>query len=369
MNRRYPRFYYTPSREIVNGNVQIDYEIENGRITNPFVYFGYDRVISSADIGKKKYVEAIPLVSRMSFADKHTCEELFASSVEELNSTEVPLLARHLRVLILELSRISAFFLNVFNISSALKFSMAKSWSLSDMKRVQRLIVEIKGSEFYSPFIIPGGVRCNVLSKTMGLVEREIGLLESKLNDYDSLLFQNELFRIRTSGVGEITKREITEFGVTGPSARAGNVSFDVRRRLPYEIYNEIKLDAAAYSFSNVYDRVLCRRNEIADSIRIIRYILSNIPHETEFINREGYSSGLLKVREGTVFRRIEGVNGEFVCLMSSDGSERPVNVKFRSPVYHIAGELLSKLISRNSIDDIDLVLASVFLIPMEVNL
>ncbi|MGE3063121.1 MAG: hypothetical protein AB7T10_05755 [bacterium] len=369
MNKRFPRFYYSPPFSTVNGRVTIDYEIENGGISSPSFCFDNERFNESDSFCKNEYLKNIPLVSRLSFLENHTCEELYSSAIEELNKIDVPEIAKYYRTLILELSRIAGFFLNIYNISSALKFEVARMWSLADRERIQQLIFKVKGNEYFAPYIVPGGVRCAVLSKNMKFIEEEILLIETKLNDYDKLLFQNEFFRMRTAGVGTVTKKEIADYGITGPVARAANVSFDVRKKLPYEIYGNFKTNPHFYSHSDVYDRLLCRRNEISDSIEMLKFIFANIPYEKHFANLDMYEHGQLTVKAGVALKRAEGVNGEFICMLESDGSSKPSNIKFRSPMYHLAGDFIKNLINNTSIDDIDLVLSSLFLIPMEMHI
>ncbi|MDD3802936.1 MAG: hypothetical protein PHW02_00930 [bacterium] len=366
MNKRYPRFEYSPDRDVVNGRMKISYFIDNASIVKPEFCFDSERFNESKTFTKRDYLKNIPFVSRLSFIDSISCEELYASAIEELNKTDVPETARHYRTIALELSRISAFFLNVFNVSSALEFEIAKNWSLSELVRTRTLIKALKQNEYFAPFIIPGGVRCPILSKNMKMIEKDVDLLENKLNDFDKILFQNEFFRVRTSKVGKAQRRMVEEYGITGPTARAANISFDLRRRLPYEVYRKEYAVNRYYEDSDVYNRLLCRRNEVSDSIMMIRKILTEIPNESVYINRDSYEKGKITVKPGIVLKRVEGVNGEFVCLLESDGSPKPLNVKFRSPMYALSGDFLKNLIEQSSIDDIDLVLASLFLSPME---
>jgi len=369
MIKRYPRFIYIPNRNIVNGNMTIEYEIENGRILSPLPNYDYEKINDSCEFEKRNWVKNIPFVSRLSFVENYTCEELYSSAIEELLKVEIPEISKYLRVMMLELSRIRGFFLYIFNISSALEFEMPREWALSDINRISKIISEINNNEYFSPYIIPGGIKTQFSSTNISVITEYLEYLKKRMKDYDKIIFQNEIFRLRTQNVGVIPRQMIEEYGVTGFIARSANVTFDIRKRIPYEIYKSIHFDSFRYEHSDIYTRVICRRNEISNSIQILDYIFSNIPVESSTLNKDIYQSKARVLGEGTVIKRIEGINGEFILFLESVNDERPKTIKFRSPMFVIGGELLKKLLENTSLDDLDLVLASLSLVPMEMDI
>jgi len=369
MNKKYPRFIYIPLRETVNGCMRIEYEIENGKLNSPTVDYSSEKLSDSSVLILNSYMKNIPLVSRLSFTDNYACEELYASALEELMNIEVPEVAKYLRVMILELSRISGFFLYMFNVASAMEFEMVKIWALSDMNRIRKYISLIKGDEYFSPYIIPGGVSGGVLSHTMNQIYYDLEKIQIRMKDYDKLFFENEIFKLKTKNVGVISKQVITDYGITGFISRSANITFDVRKKLPYEIYHETPIENRVYDKSDCYSRIMSKKNDMDNSIRILDYLFSNIPRGSIFLNRDAYSLDKINIPEGRSVKRVEAANGEFICFVESDGTDKPKIIKFRSPMYITGGNFLNMILEQTSLDDIDIVLASLSLMPMEMNI
>jgi NADH-quinone oxidoreductase subunit D/NADH-quinone oxidoreductase subunit C/D len=129
-------------------------------------------------------------------------------------------------------------------------------------------------------------------------------------------------------GVGYLSAEDAISFGVTGPAARGSNVSCDIRKVYPYEIYDTLKFDEVLETGCDSFARYMVRIREMNQSIRIIEQLVDNIP-EGDF---QAKTKAVLKLPKGEFYQRVETARGEFGVYIVSEGGTTPYRIKFRSP-------------------------------------
>ncbi len=156
--------------------------------------------------------------------------------------------------------------------------------------------------------------------------------LEKRIKDYDRVLFDNAGVKKRTVGVGKIEMDYAVSSGVTGPNLRASGMRADLRKDDPYLVYDRLEFEVPVLKGGDIYSRILQRRLEFGESIKIIRQVLEMMPKGKFF--EKPPSPIEWKVREGEVFERVESSKGEFGYYVVSDGGTRPYRVFVRGPSY-----------------------------------
>ncbi|HVO43409.1 MAG TPA: NADH-quinone oxidoreductase subunit D, partial [Aggregatilineales bacterium] len=165
----------------------------------------------------------------------------------------------------------------------------------------------------------------------------------------------------RTQGIGVITPEVAIQLGCSGPTLRGSGINWDIRKAMPYSGYEAYEFDVPTGEHGDVYDRFMCRLGELRQSIRIIRQGISRLPKgpfrssNRKFVPppraeigtsmealihhfklwTEGFS-----VPKGEVYISVESPRGELGCYLSSDGSNRPHRVHFRTPSFVHLGAL-----------------------------
>src|SRR5262249_31440461 len=156
------------------------------------------------------------------------------------------------------------------------------------------------------------------------------------------LLSSNQIWKLRTVGVGVLDPQEAIALGVSGPTLRAAGIAYDVRKFFPYSSYEEFEFDIPTRTDSDCYGRYLLRVAEMRESLKIIRQAIPKIPAEgpirtdapgiippqrekmkTEMealiyhfkIFTEGFAPP-----PGEVYQRIESPRGELGFFVASDG-------------------------------------------------
>lgn len=204
------------------------------------------------------------------------------------------------------------------------------------------------------------------------------------VDDYENLLTENRIWKQRTVGIGVVSAERALALGFTGPMLRGSGVEWDLRRKQPYEVYDELDFQIPVGVNGDCYDRYLVRVAELRQSCRIIRQCVDWLrqhpgpvmladakvdPPKREVMKRdmealihhfklmtEGY-----RVPAGEAYAAVEAPKGEFGAYIVSDGSNKPYRLKLRPPGFvHISaldemtrGHMLADLITNIGTQDI----------------
>ena len=60
----------------------------------------------------------------------------------------------------------------------------------------------------------------------------------------------------------------------TGPVLRSTGLAWDLRRDMPYLVYDQLDFDVVVGSYGDAFDRYAIRLNEIRESMRIVRQVV-----------------------------------------------------------------------------------------------
>ena len=178
----------------------------------------------------------------------------------------------------------------------------------------------------------------------------------SNIDEYETLLTKNKIWLGRTVGVGLLSATDAIALGCTGPLLRASGVNYDVRKALPYSSYDEFDFNVQTQTAGDCYARYQVRVAEIRESIKIVKQAMERIPAEGPFRaelpgiiapSREEMKTSIegliyhFKIftegftpPAGEVYQAIESPRGELGVFVKSDGSNKPVRVKFRTPSF-----------------------------------
>jgi NADH-quinone oxidoreductase subunit D len=204
-------------------------------------------------------------------------------------------------------------------------------------------------------YIRPGGVAADLPDGWRDDVLRLLDMIPPRLDEYDTLLTGQPIWRNRLQGVGVLTTAEALALGTTGPLLRSTGYAWDLRRDEPYLAYDEVDFDVIVGTYGDCFDRYAIRLAEIRESIRIVHQILDKMPGgdyrvqdkkvtpppraridesmEALIHHFKIFTEGF-KVPEGEAYAAVESPRGELGCYIVSDGSARPMRMHIRGPSF-----------------------------------
>jgi NADH-quinone oxidoreductase subunit D len=303
------------------------------------------------------YLQGPTNVTRMDYASPLSNELVFSLATEKLLGIDqdIPERAVWIRMLMAEINRMAShlLFLATNGMDIGAVSMMIYGWREREI--VLRFLQKVTGLRMNHNYIRPGGVAADLPPGWRDDVLELIDTITPRLDEYDTLMTDQPIWRERLQGVGVLTAQEAIALGVTGPILRSTGVAWDLRRDMPYLPYDELEFDVIVGSYGDCFDRYAIRLNEVRESMRMVRQILDRMPKgdyriqdkkvtppprgridesmEALIHHFKIFTEGF-KVPEGEVYVGIEGPRGEIGCYIVSDGSARPYRMHIRPPSF-----------------------------------
>ena len=339
-------------------------------------------------IENKTYLQAIPYFDRLDYVAPMNQEHAFALAIERLMKVEVPKRGQYIRVLFSEIGRLLSHLLNVTTTAMDVGAMTPITWGFDEREKLLDFYEEVSGSRFHANYFRAGGVHQDLPDGLLEKINDFCISFPKIVDDIESLLTENRIFKQRNVDIGKISKEEAVDNGFSGFVLRASGVPWDLRRSQPYDSYEDFDFKVPVGKNGDCYDRYLCQIDEMRQSIKIMSQCINRMPGG-EVINRDAkiaapkredmkesmeaiihhfkfFTEGF-HVPKGEIYTAVEAPKGEFGVYVISDNSSRPYRCKIRAPGFsHLqAFDLLSK---GHLLGDVPAILGSLAIVFGEVD-
>ena len=378
-----------PQHPSTHGVLRLVLELDGETVLSASPTIGYLHTGIEKTVEQKKWQQVIPLVERMDYLSAQSNSLAFCLSVERLLGIEVPERVRNIRVLLAELQRINSHLVWLGTHGMELGAVSVMMYCFRERELLLNINEMIAGFRMFPSYIRVGGLREDLPRGFHEAVRAFLDRFPPKLDEYEDLLTNNEIYRERTRGVGVIAKNDAIAYSLVGPIARAAGVDYDVRKCFPYLGYDTFDFNVPVQTEGDVYARYLVRVAEMRESVNICRQALGRItptgafaiddpritppPKDRVYTEMEAliqhfliYSQGFT-VPAGDAYVPVEGPRGEQGFYVISDGTNRPWRVKSRAPSL-LACQALERMIVGGLIADVIAVIGSIDVVMGDVD-
>lgn len=334
----------------------------------------------------KPYNQSIGYMDRLDYVSMMCNEHAYVRAIEQLLGIEAPERAQYIRTLFDEVTRILNHLMWLGSNALDLGAMTVFLYAFREREGLMDTYEAVSGARMHATYYRPGGVYRDLPEQMPKVAEtrwrkgkdlarmnrwREGSLLDyleafaedffHKVDDYETLLTDNRIWKQRTVGIGVVSPDRALQLGFSGPMLRASGIEWDLRKKQPYARYREMDFDIPVGTNGDCYDRYLVRIEEMRQSARIVQQsiawlrdnpgpvMLNNYkvspPSREEMkddmealihhfkLFTEGYC-----VPEGETYAAVEAPKGEFGCYLVSDGANKPFRVHLRAPGFpHLA--------------------------------
>ena len=371
-----------PQHPSTHGVMNLVLELSGETIVGADATIGFLHTGIEKTAEQKKWQQVIPLVERMDYLGAQSNSLAFCLSVERLLGVEdrMPDRVKDIRILMLELQRISSHLVSLGTHALEVGAVSVLMYCLSDRERLMNINELIAGFRMFPSYIRVGGLREDLAPGFHEMVSAFLDNFPAKIDEYEKLLTDNEVWIKRTRGVGVLSPEYTIGLGLVGPLARAVGIPYDVRKAFPYLGYETYDFQIPTETHGDVYDRYLVRIEEMRQSVKISKQALARItprgdfdikdyrivppPKDKVYSEMEAliqhflvYSQGFT-VPAGEAYVPVEGARGEHGVYVVSDGSNRPFRIKMRAPSFY-ACQAVPKMIEGQMIADVIAVIGS----------
>lgn len=373
---------FGPQHPAAHGVLRLVLELDGEVITRADPHIGLLHRATEKLAENKTYVQSLPYMDRLDYISMMCNEHAYCLAVERLLGIEIPLRAQYIRVMFDEITRILNHLL--FLATHALDIGAMTVFLYTFREREDLLdcYEAVSGARMHAAYYRPGGVyrdlpeampqhlaspyrsareiaRLNERRQgsLLDFIERFTDDFPRRVDEYETLLTDNRIWKQRTVGIGVVSPEEALARGFTGPMLRGSGVEWDLRKKQPYEVYDRVDFDVPVGVNGDCYDRYLVRMEEFRQSNRIIRQcvdwlranpgpvIVDN--HKVAPPSRVAMKSNMeelihhfklftegIHVPPGEVYAAIEHPKGEFGIYIVSDGANKPYRLKIRSSAF-----------------------------------
>ena len=378
-----------PQHPSTHGVLRVLLELDGENVVKAVPDLGYLHTGIEKSCEDKTYSQAITLTDRMDYLNPLGNNLVYCLAVEKLLDLEIPKRAQYLRVLLVELQRISSHLVWLGTHAIDLGAMSVFLYCFREREEILKIFEMFAGQRMMTSYIRIGGLALEPPAGWRASLERFLKMMPSRIDEYEDLLTGNRIWMGRTKGVGYISGKDAVALSMTGPTLRAAGIAYDNRKLFPYSSYQEFDFDVPTRTDSDCFGRYMIRVAEMRQSLKIVRQALDKIADEgpikadapgiippprekmkTEMVAliyhfkifTEGFSPP-----PGEAFVTVESPRGELGCFVASDGSPKPLRVHFRSPSY-INLQALPKLVEGQLIADVVACIGTIDIVLGEVD-
>ena len=257
----------------------------------------------------------------------HSCG--YCQAVEDACGVDVPMRAKYIRSLLLELERIHSHLLWVGLAGHIIGFDtvLMQLWRIREP--VMWLMERITGNRKHYSSNLIGGVRFDIDKDADEDIRRVLKTIEDEMKAVVDAIIIDTTLLVRLKGVGILTEQDARKLCVVGPVARGSNVAIDCRVDHPYAAYAELGVQKQVQDGCDIWARTLVRVQELFESIRLVRKCLDDMPG----------GPIMAQIDESLPYGKIglcsvEAARGEAHHYILSGDENRPYRWRVRAPTY-----------------------------------
>lgn len=356
-----------PQHPSTHGVMRIKLFLDGEVIVKATPYCGYLHRGVEKLCEKLTCVQVTPIFDKHDYVAPMTNEQAVNIAFERLLGLEVPRRARYIRTILAELQRLAShlLWLGTFTLDIGGTIGGGASlmmYTFRERENILDVFEMLTGARFHYNTHTVGGQRHDLPAGWADAVKKAIDTLDARLTEYEQQCYGNDVFDLRTKGVGVIDRELALELGLSGPNLRASGVDLDLRRDDPFNAYDEIQVNVAVAHDGDVYARFTVRMAEMHESIRIVRALIDSVPEGPICSQKPVKLPGAVKLPAGKqIYTAIESPRGELGTYLIGGGAEKgaaPYRLKIRPPSLHAMAALPYALVG-HTVPDVVAVLGS----------
>ncbi len=365
-----------PQHPSTHGVLRLVLELDGETVTEARCGIGYLHTGIEKNMEFRTWTQGTTFCTRMDYLSPFHNEAAYARGIERLLDIEddVPERAQVMRVLLMELNRISSHLVAIATGGMEIGALTVMTIGFRERELVLDLFELITGLRMNHAFIRPGGVAQDMPPGALEQIREFVKLMKKRLPEYAAFCNANPVFRGRLSDVGHLDLAGCLALGITGPVLRSTGYPWDLRRTESYWGYDSYDFDVVTWDTADAYGRFRIRLEEMWQSLRIVEQCADRLgglegapvvvadkkiawPAQLA-VGSDGMGNSLDHIRHimgesmealihhfklvtegfrvpaGQAYGVVESPRGELACHVVSDGGTRPYRAHFRDPSF-----------------------------------
>lgn len=267
-----------PHHTGTHGLLRLIVRLQGETVTDMDMDIGYHHRAVEKLGERQTWLQFIPYTDRVDYFSGAANNLPYIMAVEKIADIEVPQRAHFIRVLLSELYRLSNHLSYIGIMGHDMGAMTPNFYTYADREVVLDIIEMISGARLHASWVRPGGVAADLPEGWQAPLKALLKTFPKRLGTYQKLTTENPIFQARTQGVGILSREDAVDWGMTGPNLRAAGLDWDLRKKMPYAVYDRLEFDIPTYSQCDSFNRFRMRVDECYESLRIIEQVVQKIP-------------------------------------------------------------------------------------------
>jgi len=391
---------FGPQHPAAHGVLRLVLEMEGEVIRRADPHIGLLHRATEKLAESKPYNQTIGYMDRLDYVSMMCNEHGYVLAIEKLLGVKPPPRAQYIRVMFDEITRVLNHLMwlgaHGLDIGAMTMFL----YCFREREDLMDCYEAVSGTRMHATYYRPGGVfrdlpenmpkytaskwrsqknvdRLNAIREgsLLDFIDAFCEKFPSCVDQYETLLTDNRIWKQRTVNIAVVSPERALSLGFTGPMLRGSGVEWDLRKKQPYAVYDQVDFDIPVGTNGDCYDRYLVRVEEMRQSNRIIKQCvdwLRENPGPVMLDDRKIVAPTRLEMKddmeslihhfklftegycvpEGEAYAAIEHPKGEFGVYIISDGANKPYRVKVRPAGFaHLAS--MSEMVEGHMLADV----------------
>ncbi|MGY8814224.1 MAG: NADH-quinone oxidoreductase subunit D [Gammaproteobacteria bacterium] len=391
---------FGPQHPAAHGVLRLVLEMDGEIIERADPHIGLLHRATEKLAENKPYNQSIGYMDRLDYVSMMCNEHAYVLAIEKLLGITPPIRAQYIRVMFDEITRILNHLMWLGAHGLDIGAMTIFLYCFREREDLMDCYEAVSGTRMHATYYRPGGVyrdlpdqmpkyqssqwknesvvadlNSNREGSLLDFIDSFVEKFPRCVDEYETLLTDNRIWKQRTVGIGVVSPERAMQLGFTGPMLRGSGIEWDLRKKQPYEVYDQMDFDIPVGVEGDCYDRYLVRIEEMRQSNRIIKqcvdWLRTNsgpvilddhkiVPPKREEMKddmeslihhfklfTEGYC-----VPEGECYAAVEHPKGEFGIYLVSDGANKPYRLKIRAPGFvHLSS--MNEMVQGHMLSDV----------------
>lgn len=304
--------------------------VDGEKVVDIDIIIGYNHR-GIEQLSETKHYDQVPyLVERICGICSSSHPYAYVLAVEEILGGEkkiVPERALYIRTIVDELQRIHSHLLWLGLAGHFIGYNTVWMWAWKYREPVLDMFEMMTGNRNNYAMFKVGGVRRDIQDEDIPILKKTLDELVPAVDMFRGAVMDDPVIQARLKNVGILTKEQVIDWAVVGPTARASGVNIDVRRDEPYGVFDRVSWSVIIQKEGDVFAKTVVRILEMYESINIIRQCIEQMP-------KGEIDANVKEIPPGEGIGRVEAPRGECFHYIKSDGTNRPIRHKIRAPSF-----------------------------------
>jgi NADH-quinone oxidoreductase subunit D len=322
-----------PQHPATHGTLRIVVQLDGEQVIScepvmGYMHRGYEKLCEV-----RTYPQVTTLINRIDWLSHFANEVPFILGAEQLMGVEAPPRAQHIRTIFFEMARIANITLFLGEMGLQLGAMTAAFYAFRDREHVLNLLEAVTGGRFHPNFDRIGGLKDDLPKGWVDECHQVMAKIRRFCDEMEELVMNNEIFEVRTRGIGVIPKNVALGYGLTGANARASGVDLDLRRDDPDipMAWKHADFKVWTHPDGDSFARYWVRLQETRESTKIVDQLLDGLPAGPIMAK----VPRIIKVPAGEAYVQTENPLGWMGFYVVSKGDLGPFRVKIRTASFN----------------------------------